>query len=528
MHDLLHDPLIGIRTRKGDARVSLPELLARLSGRDVESYAGLRAHQTDPWHVFLVQVAASVMARQSTISEPPADVAFWRAGLLDLADGCRSAWELLVDDVTRPAFMQHPLSGPTELAADFKPKAPKARTPDELDVLVTAKNHDLKSLRARADDPEGWLYALVCCQTTSGFLGAGNYGIARMNSGSGSRAIISMVSDSTPSARFVEEVVSVHAMRPKILGAGFGYASKGCVLTWLAPWDRKASQHFLSGLEPCFIEAVRPLRLVASAPGMVALGATSAARQVGPKALENGDLGDPWTAMNVADKKKGRSALTVSASGWTAERIASLLFEQSIELTELQKPRPGMAGDAWLVGSVLVRGQGKTEGFHRFALCVPAKVFTGLVRPEMKQQLGKIAEELIADAKAAERALKSALTALAEGGPQTLDFDKKAIAAWSSQVVGGLTRQWQEDFFPTIWRTTDTNPDIVFADWRSDLVSRARLALRGAESRMPLPVARRYRALVGAEQVLNASLGKKGLLPEREGKYGHPSQEVTA
>ena len=109
MHDLLTDPLIGVRTPEGKRRVSLPDLLAGLTAGEVEGYTGLRAHQADPWHVFLVQLAASIQARHPS-ETLPTDPAYWRAGLLDLADGRDTAWHLVVDDVTQPAFLQHPWS----------------------------------------------------------------------------------------------------------------------------------------------------------------------------------------------------------------------------------------------------------------------------------------------------------------------------------------------------------------------------------------------------------------------------------
>lgn len=134
MHDLLRDPLIGIRTSAGAVRVNLPELLAALVGGEVDAYTSLRAHQADPWHVFLVQLAASILARNPAVTVPPSDPNFWRAGLLELADGVSSAWELQVEDVRQPAFLQHPLASADELS-HFKPNEPKAHTPDELDVL---------------------------------------------------------------------------------------------------------------------------------------------------------------------------------------------------------------------------------------------------------------------------------------------------------------------------------------------------------------------------------------------------------
>jgi CRISPR system Cascade subunit CasA len=364
MYNLLSEPLIGICTANGNDRVTLPELLARLSAGKVEGYTGLRAHQADPWHVFLVQLAASIQARFPT-DTLPTDPTYWCNGLLDLADGQESAWHLLVEDVTKPAFMQHPWKSWEEEAKDYGVEVkrgkvsyePKATAPDELDVLITAKNHDLKIARIHPDLSEAWLYALVIYQTTSGFLGQGNYGIVRMNGGFASRPIVAWVRDRHPSRRFVDEVQQLKAMRPSVLST-YGYRERGIVLTWLKRWDRSAPQHTLAELEPWFIEAARPLRLRPFEGGLIALGATSKARQIGPKSLENGDVGDPWIPFNAQDKKKGLSALTLSQKGWTPQLLTDLLFQKGYRLTPLQEPKPG-EGVAWFVASCLVRGQGR-------------------------------------------------------------------------------------------------------------------------------------------------------------------------
>lgn len=314
MYDLLTDPLIGVRTRDGEQRLSLTELLAALSAGQIESYTGLRAHQADPWHVFLVQLAASIQARRPT-DTLPTDPAYWCEGLLDLAEGIPEAWQLVVEDVTKPAFMQHPWKSWEAEAPDYGVKTargqivydPKATTPDELDVLVTAKNHDVKMARIGAKHAEAWLCALMVLQTTSGFLGQGNYGIVRMNGGFASRSIIAWMEGREPSARFIADVLALAALRDSTCRA-LGYAPRGSVLTWLTRWDRGSHQFLLTAqtpLEPWFIEACRPIRLLRIEDGhLIALGATSKARQIGPKTLENGDVGDPWTAINVSDKKR--------------------------------------------------------------------------------------------------------------------------------------------------------------------------------------------------------------------------------
>lgn len=510
MHDLLNDPMIGIRTPDGPLRVSLPALLARLSSGEAFDYTGLRPHQVDPWHAFLVQIAASVMVRQPGLSAPPVDEEFWRTGLLDLADGDAGAWHLVVDDLTKPAFMQHPLASPDDLR-EFKPKA---MSPDELDVLVTAKNHDIKCSRMNGADAEAWLFALLTYQTTSGYLGAGNFGSVRMNGGFGSRAFVSLVSSLEAAARFVEEVVALYMRRDTFFGRGMPYKTRGVVLTWLVPWQRQASHWTIQDLEPWFVEAVRPVRLIAAGRSIQALGASSAARQIGPKTLDNGDVADPWLPINVSERRTERSALTLSGTGWSPEVLCRLLFEDGMELTDLQRPRPDMSGTSWFVGSVLARGKGKTDGFHQFAIPVPARARGWLMKPDDRQRLAHLAKELIADAREVEKTLRGALMLLSDGGPDSVDFGNDTLKTWSRGAMGGHTLGWTETLFPTLWQMTESEPTVVRDGWRTAIVSRAREVLDDAHRRLPLPSGRLYRGQVRARAYLEGSLRKKGLIPQ--------------
>lgn len=512
MDDLLNDPLIGVRnTANEQQRVTLPGAIAGLLSGEIADFTGLRAHQADPWHVLLVQLAASVMARQPEGTEPPTDESFWRAGLLDLADGQTTAWQLVVDDVTLPAFMQHPLAAPGELA-HFKHIASQ---PDELDVLVTSKDHDVKAARAQFSDRESWLFAVMALQTLSGYSGRDSYGSVRMNSGTGSRCIVSLVGSTDFSPRFLEELEVVVTMRAGALASPIHYKPRSVVLTWLQSWTRDRHQCHLAELEPWFIEAVRPLRLRVQDDRLVALGATSTARQIGPKAIDNGLVGDPWLPINEADKKKGRSALTVSGSGWTPQRLSDLLLQQSFELTPLQKPRAGMRGPAWFVCSVLVRGQGTTDGLHRIAVPVPAPVLALIARPDTRDQLAQGASKLRDDASEIQKSLTMALMSLASGGPEIVNRDSKALAGWAAVCLEPFTRGWSERYFEALWRLTDTPLLAVRADWQAALIADARRTLRDSETRLPAPSSRRWRARVHALDLLNGSLRKKGLLPHR-------------
>ncbi len=517
MHDLCDDPLIGVHTPQGPRPLSLPTLLATLSAGQVDGYSGLRAHQADPWHVFLVQLAASIQARRPT-EALPTDAAYWREGLLDLANGIPEAWHLVVEDITRPAFMQHPWKSWEAEAADYGVKASrgqtvfdhKASTPDELDTLVTAKNHDVKMARVGTDTVEAWIFALVVLQTTSGFLGKGNYGIVRMNGGFASRSIAAWVRDLRPSARFIDETLALAQLRQGVCRES-RYPQHGTVLTWLTHWNRKQHHVTLNSLEPWFIEAARPIRLLSRAGGgLMALGATSELRQIGPKTIENGDIGDPWTAINVGDKKKGRSALTLSADGFTPQRLTDLLFEQSFELTPLQRP-PSGDGDGWFVASCLVRGQGTTEGFHYAQVPVPAKAHRALLQKADRQTLGKLGQQLLGDAKDVQRALATALTILSEGGPEKANFER--VERWINAARTDFTKAWEQHYFPTLWRGADEAHDAVRRDWQQRLVDTGQVLLDESSTRLPLPSGRRWRALTQGQNAWRGMLHKAGLPP---------------
>jgi CRISPR system Cascade subunit CasA len=87
---------------------------------------------------------------------------------------------------------------PKPVSAALPDNANEAHAPDLIDVLATAKAHDVKRSRMVAARPEHWAYALCTLQTMQGFGGAGNYGIARMNSGFGTRTAVAV----TPSLRW--------------------------------------------------------------------------------------------------------------------------------------------------------------------------------------------------------------------------------------------------------------------------------------------------------------------------------------
>jgi CRISPR system Cascade subunit CasA len=187
--NLLTDPLLPILSARAERRlVDLPTLLAAYADDRVLDLAFLRPHQRADWHSFCVQLAALALHRASP-DVVVNDAEPWRESLrrLTAAWPDDEPWRLVVDDVTKPAFMQPPVP-----PGSADPHRTPIHTADDLDVLVTAKNHGVKQGIGIDASPAAWIAALVLLQTTGGFLGAGNYGIARMNGGFATRPFVGL------------------------------------------------------------------------------------------------------------------------------------------------------------------------------------------------------------------------------------------------------------------------------------------------------------------------------------------------
>ena len=216
------------------------------------------------WRMFLGQIGALALHHGETTTLPQDEPA-WRNLLRALTPEFRDdePWRLVVDDWTKPGFLQPPVPKDVPLANDVE-------TPDALDLLITARNHDLKQAIARQADPDDWIFALVSLQTSEGFGGATNYGIARMNGGSSSRAMMALApapggKGVTPrlGACFRRDVLTLLESRERELAANdhLGFpAEGGLALVWLAPW-RGGRADPLSELDIWFVEVCRRVRL---------------------------------------------------------------------------------------------------------------------------------------------------------------------------------------------------------------------------------------------------------------------------
>lgn len=483
---LLDEPLIRIRDINGrPQKVSLPELFVALGLDAVHDYPALRPHQRHPWHAVTVQLAALALNK---IDATPRcdDVDAWRQALLALTPGHPdgSAY-CLVSVPQRPAFLQPP--APDDRLDDWK----AINTPDALDMLVTSKNHDLKSERMRNGRADDWLFALTSLQTQEGFLGAGNYGISRMNGGFSSRPALGAVPLGGIGKRWQRDVAALTDAREELLQT-FGFSEEGTALLWVTPWDGTTSVAF-NMLDPFYIEICRRIRLGCDGRGNLNARATGTKAARIDAAIRKGITGDAW--MPVEEDK----ALTLAASGFNYGLASELAWGTKYRKTIAQRIRPE-DGDVGvrLVAQGVVRGQGKTEGYHERRIPLSKKAI-GLLRSRQTDSPSRIASERVqAIAIIRGSVLRTALFALFETGADRIDFERRTAKQQAEPFLRTFERIEDVRFFDDLNREIDADDEQARSDerlsWLAGLAKRAEATLYEAFARGPQCGERRYRA----------------------------------
>jgi CRISPR system Cascade subunit CasA len=472
LFNLLREPLISLSTPTKTRRASLPEVLAFLCRDEIEGFDALQAHQEHAWYAFLVQLA--VLALQGK-EERPSEASQWEALLLQLTDQQSEPWCLFVSNLSKPALLQTPV--PEKKLDAFKNCL---EYPDTLDILITSKNHDVKRTRIRRAEAQHWLYALVSLQTMQGFLGAGNYGIARMNGGFASRPCVSYTPSLRLGARFLRDVSVFQSARSKLI-ANFGYqAQNGTTLLWLLPWDGTSSLS-LSQCDPYFVEVCRRVRLIEQKGSLIALASTSKVARVSAKELK-GNLGEPWIPVAKDDS----SALTVSKNGFNYRLITDLLGgEYTVgDALEIHSSTDGKT--PFFFAWAMVRGQGKTEGIQKRILPLPASV---------SRRLGKADENLLLVIRAKDRI-------------DTVDkIERKILYPALKILYDKHTNRWSgplddaidQIFFPSLWEDLDKDPTEAENLWRQKVGDLAFAQLQKAINDLPKASVRYYKLVSDAE-----------------------------
>jgi CRISPR system Cascade subunit CasA len=465
-------------------------IFAALSRDEVDDFPALRAHQRHPWHAFLCQSAALALLRADQTALPD-DADGWRNLLTALAP--EQSWSLVTDDWSEPALLQAP-----GLEASLRTGGKRAATPDGLDMLLTARNHDLKGSRMAQAGDDDWLFALVSLQTQEGQMGAGNYGISRMNGGYGARVAISLrpVED-RPGTAFRRDVARLLELRPQIEATSAAIGDVG--LVWLLPWDGAGSLSF-ERLDPYYVEICRRVRLVREGGRITAVLANSKAPRIEAKA-QKGVTGDPWAPV----EKDGTKSWGISAQGFGYRQMVRLLDEAEVELPPLARPGPadGTVG-LTLLASAVARGQGKTEGYHSRRIAIPRKALGFMVNSAGRDRIAHVAKGRREEAGSAARILRHALFILAQGGPDEARFDDEPTKARASRYERLYELSVDRAFFGDgFWAHVDdiAGQTAHLRHWREDLRGMATTALHAAETSLPRSDNRRLRAITRARSV---------------------------
>lgn len=500
--NLLTDPLL---TADPLGPLTLPGLLAASARGAVRGFPRLRAHQRAAWHMFRTQLA-SLALRGAGLSEPPEDEAEWAALLRALTGGDDDPWRLVVPDRSRPAFLQPP--DPSGLKWEHVP------TPDALDMLITARNHDLKAAVAAQAAPEDWVLALVSLQTSEGYGGRGNYGIARMNGGSSSRPFLGFAPAESggapdPSAWWRRDVAvllrSASAETPLTRG--------GPALLWTLPWPEGRAIP-AQDMDPWAIEICRRVRLAERNGRIEAVRAGSTASRVEAKTFA-GALDDPWAPVKIDEATP--KALTLSEGRFDYRRIVDLMLSGNWRQPLAARLSDGeAAGEMVLVAEALSRGNSKTDGLKSRTIPVPAHVGS-LFRVDAGR-ISTVAEAQIREIKGADAALREGIALYAAGGDRAKVGKAHRMRAASARARLDATAD--RLFFPHLWARvaglagTQKEDDAAVQAFRGALAEAARAELATAFRAIPCASIHAPRAQVRARGRLEGLLRHHELTEE--------------
>ncbi len=487
-YSLLDGSVISVLYRNGDtAATNLPVIFTGLLDNTIVSFEALQPHQQQAWYSFLVQLAAMAVARENNgeIASTPDE---WKELLLKLADGSEAAWHLVVDDVSKPAFMQPPVPEGSLEEAKY---SSDIQTPDELDMLVTSKNHDLKGNRILHPESEHWFFALLTLQSMDGIMGRGNYGIIRMNSGYGNRPFLGVTPELSWSSRFKRDMRVLLDNRSDLLSM---YKSNGYTLLWIPFWDGgKKSGIQLFECDPYFIEICRRIRFKKNDGEFLCFKTnTKASRLTAPDDLK-GRTNDPWTPIN----KKEIKSLSVGENGFTYKLLQELLLGQEYAKPIAMELQSDEKNGGYLVAVALIRGMGKTNGLDKRVISIPSKVYRLFSNESDKELFAERARDRVTLASEVQKNIlyPSISSLLSSGTGERIDFEK--VAQWINRFDQEIDRR----FFESLWASVEMEQEEATRQWEKILLEEAEKIFKEAERSTPIAQIRRLRAVSKARSM---------------------------
>lgn len=516
--NLLTEPVFRVET--GDSSrvtASLPEVYAALMRDDVAAFPALRPHQRHAWHAFLVQLGAMAL-HKAGVGEPPADAPQWEKLIRGLAADFPDdePWHLVVDDVTKPAFMQPPASSEDE-RDEYKHRV---TTPDALDMLVTSKNHDLKSSVATQAGVDDWIFALITLQTMDGYLGKYNYGISRMPSGYGNRSCFSITPSLRPGLHVRRDMRALLNHRQMTLET-YSMADTGIGLVWTVPWDGKKSNMLApDALDPFYIEICRRVRLQQRAGGLEATRAGSQALRI---ADVKGRTGDPWMPVHRKTNPKGTPPAFLGRRRFGYEQVVDGLISPDWEkphLLRLTQAERDSSTAMYLVARGMVRGEGKTEGYHERIIPLRLTAVRNLGSDGEAGELGVLADERIEQIGAVRNILRDAVATFYYKGNDIYKLKKRDLKKLRFRdEINRLIAIWEEivdarffDDLQTELEVDESERKRIRRKWLDGVVDHARTILHAAEDASPCSTSHRYKTRAQARNLFEGRIrGPKGL-----------------
>ena len=514
--NLLIDPLIRYEAGGSRATATLPEVYCALMADRVDAFPALRPHQRHAWHAFLTQLGALALYR-SRLDTPPVEASEWTSLLRRLTPDFPNdePWQLLVDDIRLPAFMQPP----TRTRIEEQKYRTEVFTPDEMDILVTSKNHDVKSsvgARAGVDD---WLFALITLQTMSGYAGFGNYGISRMNGGLGNRPAFSLApSGGGAGAHLRRDIMALLEHRQTILH-DHGMNDDGLALLWTRPWDGSATEALeLCQLDPFYIEVCRRVRLRRDAAGRLrGIRATSRAARIDARKTR-GRTGDPWTPFSLTRDNK---PFTLGPGGFTYRRVAELLSYEDWKFPALLQPtldEQHSQEEMSLVARAVVRGQGATHGYHERSFPIGTGLMASMTSRSGTSELGYLASSRLEQVRKVQGILSHAIQLFLARGEEgdIIQDHKRMVHPWLDRLEELVDAHFL-DALQTEIEAEAQERQLERRRWLINgvdgVVDQARTILRDAVNTLSCPVALRYKAQAEAETLFERRLRWNSGLP---------------
>ncbi len=404
----------------------------------------------------------------------------------------------LVAPPGQPALLQAPAQSSNLIGWN------EVKAPDALDMLITARNHDLKREVMAEAAPDDWLFALATVQTMDGGLSGSYRGISRMNSDSGSRPCVTIRPGDRPGAWFTRDV-NILLRRKAQIANGWGYRERGGVaLLWLRPWDGMGPIYSPAELDPLFVEICRRIRFEHRQNRLVAFKNTN--KSLIGSGFQNGMTGDPWAPINVEKDK----LFTIGKKRFRYDQMIEILEGRTFRAALLQDVAEGDASEALsLFACAVVRGVGKTEGYHERRIPIAKKV-VGLLKRGQIDEIAKVAlrrAELIGQIE--NDLLRRALRCLffervgkpteGSGGDRLSPPQQETLKRW----VDRLDREADAEFFQRLWEELEPDEEearrAVRDAWLKEMIGRAHDLLGQAADELPLPRIHRYRARVRAD-----------------------------